>query len=62
MFDLMIATDAVQRRSRQAFSSAPKRRLVRVRVNAAARLRALADRLEPVGAGRSSEPAGAYQR
>jgi hypothetical protein len=62
MFDLMIATDAVQRRTQQAYSSAPKRRLTRMRINAAARLRALADRLEPVGAGRSSEPAGAYRR
>lgn len=54
MFDLMIGTDAVQRRTRRSFDShdqkASKRRVVLVRATAAARLRTLADRLEPVGA------------
>ena len=63
MFDLMLGTDAVQRRTRQAFASqdrrAPKRRVTLMRVSAAARLRALADRIEPVGAGGASEPARA---
>lgn len=70
MFDLMIGTDAVQRRTRQSLETearqAPKRNRGRValvvRVTTAAGLRALADRLEPVGAGRTSEPAGAHPR
>ena len=66
MFDLMLGTDAVQRRTRRTFESqakpASKRRVAAVRLGAAARLRALADRIEPVGAGRASEPAGAYPR
>jgi hypothetical protein len=66
MFDLMIGTDAVQRRTKRSFVTqtepAPKRRVARVRRNAAAGLRGLADRIEPVGAGRTSEPAGAYPR
>jgi hypothetical protein len=63
VFDLMIGIDNVQRRTRRSFDShdqkAPKRRIVLVRAAAAARLRTLADRLEPVSAGR---PAGAYPR
>ncbi len=69
MFDVMIGTDAVRRRTRRSFEAdarqAPKRNVGRVavmRATAAAGLRTLADRLEPVGAGRTSEPAGAYPR
>jgi hypothetical protein len=66
MFDLMLGIDGVQQRTKRTFETrtpkAPKRRVVLVRVTVAAGLRALADRLEPVGAGRASEVAGAYPR
>jgi hypothetical protein len=66
MFDLMIGTDAVQRRTRRSFETqarrAPKRPVAAVRLGAAARLRALADRIEPVGAGGTPEVAGAHPR
>ena len=66
MIDLMIGIDGVQRTSRRSFHGqakpARKRRVAHVRLSAAAGLRALADRVEPVGAGRASEPVGAYPR
>jgi hypothetical protein len=66
MFELFIGTDAVQRRTQGRFEGsqkpAPKRRVASVRIGVAVRLRALADRIEPVGAGRPAEPAGAHPR
>jgi hypothetical protein len=66
MFELMIGIDAVQRRSGRSFGAhrrpAPKRRVAAVRLSAAAILRALADRIEPLGAGRTPEPAGVRPR
>jgi hypothetical protein len=66
MFDLMIGADAVQRRTKRAFETqvqrSPKRRVAGVRLGAAAGLRALADRIEPVGAGGAPEVAGAHPR
>jgi hypothetical protein len=66
MIDLIIGIDGVQRTSRRSFHGqakpARKRRVAHVRRSAAAGLRAPADRIEPIGAGRASEPAGAHPR
>jgi hypothetical protein len=66
MFELFVGTDAVQRRTQGRFEGpqrpARRRPVAAVRVGAAVRLRAVADRIEPVGAGRPSEPAGAHPR
>jgi hypothetical protein len=66
MFELMIGTDAVRRRTQRSFGTEAerpsKRPFTLLRVTTAAGLRALADRVEPVTAGRPSEVAGAYSR
>ena len=66
MFDLMIGTDAVRRRTQRSFATeaqrASKRPLTLLRVTTASGLRALADRIEPVTARTPSEVAGAYLR
>jgi hypothetical protein len=54
MFDLMIGTDATRRLTARSVTGdgrpAAKRRLNVLRLGLAARLHALADRIEPVGA------------
>jgi hypothetical protein len=66
MFDLMIGIDGVRRRTRRSFDGdalpAPNRRLGSVRLTAAAALRSLAERIEPIGARRPAEVAGGYER
>jgi hypothetical protein len=66
VLDLMIGIDGVQRRTRQTFNrnnqQARKRPTATVRTTVAATLRALADRIEPVGAAATLAAMPAFRR
>jgi hypothetical protein len=62
MFDLMIGTDAVQRRTQRSFASRPhrgsRRSIAVARAKAATGLRTLADRIEPAPRGGATYAVG----